>query len=190
MLRKSVFVALAACLLAACGMQGKYYEQTPQAIHAALRSATLPYHVLGSMAQGSRVTRPDNNTVVTAVLGPNQSEMIRFVTTITPDGTGSRVLVEVRPPEGNNSARAAQAMKSNGFAMAMMKKLADEHVAAAIEHRPFDMMFATDPMAKGMIGANPGMQEQIDAANRGAADINQAQRDFQADSEAGGYEGE
>jgi hypothetical protein len=171
---------LAALLLSACGAQGKYYEQTPQAIRAALRAATLPYHVLGSQAKGTKVIVLDDTRTAVAVLGPNDTEMMRFVTTVTPDGTGSRVLVELSPPEGRNKERAAKAMESNAIAMILLKKLADEHVAAAIEHRPFDMMFATPALAKGMIGASPEMRAQLDGANRAAASMNEAAGKFDA----------
>lgn len=174
-----------ALLLSACGEQGTFYEKSPQAVRSALRSATLPYHVLGSSATGSRVTQPDENTVVTAVLGPNQSEMMRFVAIITPEGSGSRVAIEVRPPEGKNKDRATKAMGSNVMAMGMMEKLAAEHVDAAIQGRPFDMMFATGPMAKGMINANPEMKAQIDAANSSAQAMNQFER--QSDREDSGF---
>jgi hypothetical protein len=177
-------MAAATALLAGCGEQGTYYEQTPQAVRASLRSATLPYHVLGSQAKGSRITQPDENTTVTAVIGPNQSELIRFVTTVTPKGSGSLVAIEVRPPEGNNKSRANKAMEANGMAMALMGKLAIEHVDAAIEHRPFDMSFATGGMAKGMIAANPAMQAQFDQANRSAEMMNRAQDEAGSNEES------
>lgn len=173
-LKTFLLAALGSLLLAGCGASGTYYEKSPQAVVSALKSATLPYHVLGNTAQGSRVTQPDENTVVTAILGPGQSELLRFVTTITPDGSGSRVSVDVQPPEGRNSEKAAKAMAENGFAMGMMGKLAQEHVAAAIEGRPFDMMFAAPPMAKGMLAANPEAQAHIDGANQAAASMNQS----------------
>ena len=171
---------LAALLLGACGEQGKHYEQSPQAIRSSLRAAILPYHILGSQAKGTKVIQLDDSRTAVAVLGPNDSEMMRFVTTVTPDGTGSRVLVELAPPEGRNKDRAAKAMESNAIAMILMKKLADEHVAAAIEHRPFDMMFATPAMAKSMIGASPEIRAQIDGANRAASSMNEAASQFEA----------
>ena len=86
-------------LLAACGSSGTYYEKSPKAVQQALRVQDLPLAVLGSTVKGKRVTSPDDETVVIALLGPEQIEMMRFVVTVTPDGTGSRVAVAVRPPE-------------------------------------------------------------------------------------------
>jgi hypothetical protein len=172
-------------LLAACGMDGTYYEKAPDSVRAALKSAKLPYHILGTQATGSRVDTPDDQTVVTAVLGPNNSEMVRFITTITADGTGSRVKTIIAPPTGPNAERAQAAMQQNGYATALLDKLATEHVAAAIEGRPFDMMFATDPMAKGMINADPQMKAHVDAANANAAAMSEMMHSDQFGDKSG-----
>jgi len=183
---KSFVLACAgAVLLVACGGGGKYYEKTPEQVASALKSAHLPVHVLGGTVAGSRVSQPDDDTVVTALLDRNGSEVMRFVTTFTPDGPGARVATEIRPPEGNNKDRATEAMQANGFAMGMMKKLADEHVAAAIEGRPFDMMFASPPMAKGMMGAMPGMQERINQANETASEFARMEQEAEFEREYG-----
>jgi hypothetical protein len=182
-----------ALLLAACGAQsGTYYEKSPEAVKTALKSAVLPYHILGEHAAGSKVTTPDGNTVVTAILGKDGNEMMRFVTTITADGAGSRINTDVQAPQGANSDRAKDTMKKQAFAMALMEKLAAEHVAAAVEGRPFDMMFATPGMSKGMAAMNPGMKAHFDQANANAEAFNKMKRDIQSSegdeyaSESGG----
>lgn len=161
-------------LLAACGAPGTYYEKSPENVRKSLKSARLPYHILGSTAAGSSVKTPDDQTVITTILDKNRSELMRFVTTITPEGTGSRVNTVIAPPEGANAERAQKAMQENGFATVMLDKLAAEHVAAAVEGRPFDMMFATPAMAKGMINANPEMRAAMNEANASAAAMNEA----------------
>lgn len=172
-------------LLVSCGDSGKYYEKSSQEVASALKSAYLPTHVLGGTVAGSRVSQPDRNTIVTALLAQDGSELMRFVTILSPDGTGTRVATEIRPPEGRNKDRATQAMEANGFAMGMMEKLAEEHVTAAIEGRPFDVTFATPPMAKGMMGAMPGMSKQIDAANEAAAEFSRHQQQAEFEQEYG-----
>lgn len=183
--KRNLIAVTVAVLLAACGAQGKYYEQSPKDIRMALRTATLPYHILGSSAAGSRVSQPDDNTMITAIIAQNGSELARFAAIITPDGEGSRVQVEVRPPEGNNKARAEKALAGNAYASGLLQKLAEEHVAAAIEKRPFDMMFATGGMAKGMINSNPELRAHVEEANAAAAEMNQAAQDggFSSDAE-------
>lgn len=154
---------------------GKHFAKSPSDVKAALSAAYLPTHVLGSYVKGSRVSI-SGDTVVTALIDESGAELMRFVTTVTPDGSGSIVDTEVEAPEGIHAKGAAEAMKSQAFTMSLMAKLADEHVAAAIEGRPFDMMFG-NPMAKQMASAVPGMQEQIDDANAGAAEMSRFEQD-------------
>jgi hypothetical protein len=179
-----ILSVVGAALLAACGPSGTYYEKTPEQVAAALKKAYLPTHVLGSGIKRSKVTQPDPNTIVTALIGANGTEAMRFVTTITPDGTGSRVLTEVRAPEGVNNERANEVMADQAHVMALMDGLANEHVAAAIEGRPFDMMFATNPMAKGMLSNQPGVQEQINEANASAAEWSRMEQEMAANPPA------
>ncbi len=182
---KSMLLACAGALLLTGCSAGEYYEKTPQEVISALRSAYLPVHVLGGTVADRRVTQPDSNTVVTALIDRNGSELMRFVTTLTPDGTGTRVATEVRPPEGRNKNRASAAMEANGLALGIMEKLAEEHVGAAIEGRPFDMTFASPSMAKGMMGAVPGMSERLDAANEAAAEFSRYEQQAEFESEYG-----
>lgn len=152
-----------------------YYEKPPSEVMSALSSAYVPTHILGSYVEGSRVTMPDGKTVVTALIDANGAELMRFVTTVTADGTGSLVDTVVEAPEGEHAERAAEAMKSQAFTMSLMEKLADEHVAAAIEGRPFDML-AFNPMAKGM-AQSMGYGEQIDEANAAAMEFSRMDQD-------------
>lgn len=166
--RKFSFTFFAVILLGACSPQGTYYERSPDDIRDALSVATLPYHIFGSRVQGSKVSQPDEGTVITSVMGQDGIKLIDIVTKIAPDGTGSRVTVEVRPPDGENAARAAEALRSNGGAE-MMAQVANEHVAAVIEGRPFNMMFGAGPGAQAIIAANPDFKANNDAMNAAAA---------------------
>ena len=162
------------------GMDGgeTYYEKPPSQVMSAISGAYLPVHILGSYVEGSRVTMPDDHTVVTALLDRDGTELMRFVTTVTADGTGSLVDTVVEAPEGRHAKGAEKAMKSQAFTMSLMEKLADEHVAAAIEGRPFDML-AFNPMAKGM-AQSMGYGEQIDEANAAAMEFSRMQQDEHA----------
>lgn len=147
----------------------KHYEKSPAEVRSSLAAAYLPTHILGQYVKGSRVTTPDDDTVVTALIDENGSELMRFVTTVTPDGTGSQVATEVVAPEGAHAGRAAEAMKKQAYTMALMRKLADEHVAAAIEQRPFDIL-AFNPVAKGVAEA-AGYGDTFAQANANGAEF-------------------
>ncbi|MCB2074283.1 MAG: hypothetical protein H6917_12635 [Novosphingobium sp.] len=183
--QRVILAALMAALVAACGARGEYYEKSPSAVKTSLRTATLPLHVLGNWATGKRVTHPDDETVVIAVLDKEQSELVRFVTTVVPDGEGSRVAVDVEPPQGRHAERAARAMEKSGMTMALMNSLAREHVDAAIKGRPFDMTFGANPVAKGVIAAVPGVEARIEKANRTAMEFQEAERRAKFEDEYG-----
>jgi hypothetical protein len=147
----------------------KYYEKSPYDVRASLAAAHVPTHILGQYVKGSRVTTPDDETVVTALIDENGTELMRFVTSVRPDGAGSQVDTEVLAPEGAHAARAAEVMKKQAFTMALMQKLADEHVAASIEGRPFDIL-AFNPMAKGVAEA-AGYGDTFAQANADGAEF-------------------
>lgn len=171
------------------GSGGEYYDVPPSQARAAISSAYLPIHVLGSNVKGSRVSSPDNQTVITSLIGEGGVELMRFVTKVEPSGTGSSVSTTVEPPTGKNAERAAKVMKSQPFVMSLMNKLAQEHVDAAIEKRPFNMM-AFNPAGEAAVNAIPGMKEQIAEANASAAEFSrmeQEERRHSSSSQAGGW---
>lgn len=160
---------------------GQYYEKSPHDIRASLKSATLPLHVLGSSVHGSRVYEQDENTVITALLGEDDKEMLYFVSVIEADGTGANVTTSIGTPEGEAGERAQKLLQKGGILGGMMDKLATEHVAAAIEERPFDLMFASGPVANSMLSWFPELQSEINDANANMAAMNA----YQAGAEGG-----
>lgn len=145
----------------------KHYEKSPREVRAAIAAAHVPTHILGQYVKGSRVSTPDDRTIITALIDENGRELMRFVTTVTADGTGSEVTTEVAAPQGAYAARAADAMQKQKLTMALMGKLADEHVASAIEGRPFDIL-AMNPAVRSIADAT-GYGETFDEASADAA---------------------
>lgn len=165
----------------------EHYDVPPVQVLTSLSNAMVPTHVLGSHIKGSRVTRPDNKTVVTALIGADGAEMMRFVTTVEADGEGSSVSTAIEPPVGKNAERAAKAMQSQAYTMALMEKLAQEHVDAAIEKRPFNML-ALNPAGDAMVKGDPRMKEQIQQANEAAAMMSRMeQEDYRSRDQSGGW---
>lgn len=182
-------VPLGGVLWLGMGSGGEHYDVPPSQVRASLSSAYVPVHVLGSYVKGSRVTRPDNETVVTALIGDGGVELMRWVTKVEADGEGSSVSTTIEPPVGKNAERAAEAMKSNGFIMSLMNKVAQEHVDAAIEKRPFNMM-AFSPAGEAITNTVPGMKEEVARANETAAMISRMEQQSRRSSsphQAGGW---
>ena len=164
-------VALA---LTACGESGTYYERSPAEVEAALKSAVLPTAVLGSAIKRSHVFETEDGTIVTALLDADGMERARFVSTVVAEGSGSRVATEVVLGEEVSEAAARNAL--GAYASGLLESLAQEHVAAAIEGRPFDLMFATSPVAVAAMPAD--MREQVAQANEAAEAVSRMDQDL------------
>ena len=158
------------------GSAEQYYEVPPAHAMSRIASAYLPTHVLGTYVKGSRVTVSGSETVITSVIAQDGSELMRFVTTVKADGTGSAVSTTVEPPTGAHAERAAAAMQSQAYTMALMDQLAQEHVAAAIEQRPFNML-AFNPAGNAMLNADPEIRDAIQQANEAAAIMAEMEQD-------------
>ena len=167
------------------GSAEQYYEVPPAHAMSRIANAYLPTHVLGTYVKGSRVTVSGSETVITSLIAEDGSELMRFVTTVKADGTGSAVSTTVEPPTGAHAERAAAAMQSQAYTMALMDQLAQEHVAAAIEQRPFNML-AFNPAGEAMLNSMPGMKEQIGEVNAAASMMAEMEQDTFASGDGGG----
>lgn len=183
-----VAAPLGGVLWLGAGSGEHHYDVPPAQVLSSVANAYVPTHVLGSTVKGSRVSLPDNRTVVTALIAHDGTELMRFVTRVEADGQGSSVSTTVEPPKGTNAERAEAVMKNQGFVMSLMEKLAQEHVDAAIEKRPFNMM-AFNPAGEAMLNTMPGMKAQIEQANEAAASMAQMEQnqfhESDGDSEGG-----
>lgn len=177
---RGMLAIFCAILLASCGSSGEYYEKSPEQVTQAIKSAHLPTHVLGKQIKRSRVTQPAPDTVITTLLGEGGREMMHFVTTVTPDGTGSRVATEIAVPEGVKE-RLDEAVENDpmaNYAMNLMHVVAREHVVAAIEGRPFDMTLG-NPNAQAAMEMNPEIRAQIEQANKAASDMAKSEQQME-----------
>ena len=168
------------------GTSAQHYDVPPAQAMSRISSAYLPTHILGTQVKGSRVSLTGTDTVITSLIAGDGTELMRFVTKVEADGAGSSVSTTVEPPTGANAERAAKVMQSQAYTMALMDQLAQEHVAAAIEQRPFNML-AFNPAGESMLNAMPGMKEQISQANEAAAMIAEMEQEsyHSGDSDGG-----
>ncbi len=157
--------ALGAVLYFGTGSSGEYYDRTPAQIVTALENAHLPVHILGGAIVDSQVHSKGDGTVITALIGQDGREAMHFITTIDASGNGANVSTTVAPPGGDLKSKANEALAAQPYAAQLLGLLAKEHVDAAIDGRPFDMLFATNPMARKMLDEQAGMREHIDDIN-------------------------
>lgn len=177
-LRNVVLASLGALALAACGQSGTYYEKSPEDVMNAIEKVRVPTAIMGRDISGFNVSRPLDNTVLITLTDASGKELYRIVNQVEADGNGSRVISQSQTPDGK-----ALTGKLGGHQANMMNQFNEEIVAAAIEGRSFDMMFATSPVAKSMLGNNPEMQAQIENANEAMLTMSELEQDM-ADYEA------
>jgi hypothetical protein len=63
----------------------------------------------------------------------------------------------------------------NSDMVRLMDGLANEHVAAAIEGRAFDMTFGASPEGRMVMATSPELREEINTANQSNAFSNQSE---------------
>jgi hypothetical protein len=160
-LRTFVLASLGALALAACGQSGTYYEKSPEAVMKAIEKVSVPTAMMGRSISNFRVSRPLDDTVLIVLTDMNGKELYRIVNQVEADGNGSRVITQAQTPDGKALDANLGGQQAN-----MMNQFTNEIVKSAIEGRSFDMMFATSPAAKAMLGNDPEMQATIDEANK------------------------
>lgn len=159
-IRKHFCAFLLALALTGCGNSGTFYDKSPSAVAMSLRATKLPSYMMGETIMGQRVTQPDKDTVVISAIATNQSEAVRFIVKLKPEDEGTRVAVNVQAPEGQNKVR----FEKSGNGAAKLTPFAQEHVAAAIEGRPFEMSAMT-PGSKAI----PVISKEYDRASSAQA---------------------
>ncbi len=120
-------------LLGACGEPGKYYDKSPEAVFAAIEEARIPVSMLTSKMVGKTVSRPAHNLIVVTANDHFGGDIVRFVTKVTPEGNGSRVIGRFE----------AGSLKPPAERQQLLDKAVQEFAEAAIEDRPFNVLFAS-----------------------------------------------
>ena len=173
-LRALILASLGALALAACGQSGTYYEKSPEQVMKAIEKVRVPTALMGRSINNFRVSRPLDDTVLIVLTDSRGKELYRIVNQVEADGAGSRVITQAQTPDGKALNAKLDSHQAN-----MMNQFTNEIVASAIEGRSFDMMFATNPAAKAMIGNNPEMQAHIQASNEAMLAISEMEQDIE-----------
>ncbi|MEL7188922.1 MAG: hypothetical protein AAGK17_05165 [Pseudomonadota bacterium] len=170
--KKFALGVVVAATLAACSPSGTYYEKSPEDVLSAIEKQDMPYHMFGDTIAARSVTRPSDDVVVVALVDKMGAEQMRIVAQVSADGSGSRVITQAQDIHGKLGESNAESSLVGG----MFQELAEEHVTAAIEGRPFDMLFATPSVAKAMIEANPEAREKLDQLNQSGQAMGEMQQ--------------
>lgn len=169
----NIILMSAAMLIGACSQSGTYYDKTPDAIAAALTDANLSPMLAGDISDKT-VSRPNPNTIVITGNDELGGDVFRIVANLTPDGSGTVV-----------NTKFELLHKKKGHDEYMAQKMATEHVAAAIEGRPIDVMAAANPLAKAVVNSNPEMSKAANQAFNAAVAFEKMDKQAKFEKEYG-----
>ena len=172
-MKKTIVIMAASLLLAACGAEGTYYEKSPASVAAAITDAELSPMLAGE-ASDSTVSKPNSDTVVITGNDAFGGDIFKITATLTPEGNGTRVQTQF-----------ALLHKKKGYDEYMAQKMAQEHVAAAIEGRSVDIMAAANPVAKAMINSNPEMSKAVNQGMQAAIAFEKMEKQAEFEEEYG-----
>jgi hypothetical protein len=151
-------------LLAGCGA-GNHYDMPAAKVRETLRSSEFLLSIFGSEVTDAQVGQIGTDTVVwTLIAGDDDRAMLRLTAKITPDRSGSRVSVDVLPPESTFKARVAQGLKDNPSIVNFYRAAVAEHVDAALTHRDFDVTRIYPEMLLATFANVPKLNKQFDEA--------------------------
>lgn len=157
-------MVVATCALAAACGSGAYYAEKPDHVRAELRESTFPTFFFGSRAGDSVTSVKGDGTVVWSILGEDDDQLIRLSAKVTPDGDGTRVVVDVLPPAGRNRKRVEKGLAENDSIATLYRTVAAEHVDSTLKDRDFDMGKVTPAMMAATFANMPKISQQMSDA--------------------------
>lgn len=160
---RPALLAATCALVAACG-QGVYYAEKPEHVRAELRDSAFPTFFFGSQVAEAPASLKGDDTVVWDVLNQNDQNMLRLSATITADGDGSRVAVDVLPPPGINKRRVEQGLAENPSIVDLYRAVVAEHVDATLKNHDFNMGKVTPAMMAATFANMPRISKQMSDA--------------------------
>lgn len=169
----------AAILLAGCA-EGRRYDAAPAEARSLLATSEMPLMVFGSQALAVETVRRDPGTVLWLVLDARGDEMMRLVARVTAEGSGSRIVADVLPPEGRYHDRVTKGMADNPAVVDLYRKVAAEQVDAAMTGRDFSMAAITPAMMAAAIALVPNMGPPASAPSGAERADHQAQAQARA----------
>jgi hypothetical protein len=141
-MRLPLLAALAGtALLCACDggtSHGETYALPTAQVRETLLDTDAPIQVLGTQAVDWKTSALGDGTVLWTVLGERGGQLIRFSAKLVPVDGGTRVDVDVLPPEGKMQERVAKGIAENPSIRDLYHVAMTEEIDAKLENRGFD----------------------------------------------------
>lgn len=162
-------------LLGGCS-SGTYYDQPAGTVRERLGSSEMYIAMFGSQVRDVDVSQRGADTVVWTLLDNQVGPALRLTAKVVPEKQGSRVSVDVLPPEGTFKERVTKGLKDNPSIVRFYRAIVAEHVDATLRNRAFDMTRVYPEMMLAMFASMPKLNKQFDEAAKASrrADANRS----------------
>lgn len=180
-MRRFVFAAVMAGLLAACG-EGTSYSIPAKDVTSKLLATKPPSFVFGSSGANVMVTQGDGGAVRWTVFKGGQQAM-RLVATVVPDGdNASRVTVSVEPPNNDANSTIGKNMADNPAIVKLYKAAMIEQIDAKLNNREFNSSAIQGEMMAAAVATMPKMQASLNEAVKNSAEMESRMKQRAADA--------
>jgi hypothetical protein len=160
-------------LLGGCS-SGTYYDQPAGTVRERLGSSQMYIAMFGSQVRDVEVSQSGADKVVWTLIALGDTPALRLTARVVPDNQGSRVSVDVLPPEGTFKERVTKGLQDNPSVVRFYRAIVAEHVDATLRRRAFDMARVYPEMMLAMFASMPKLNKQFDEAAKASrrADAN------------------
>ena len=167
LLASAALTAIAAAVIFS-GSESKdtYYDIPEHKVSWTLDKTNLPMMVFGDRALNAKHWRVDAATSMWALLSKDKDkgnvELLRLSATTRADGKGTRVHVEVLPPESSVHDQVVQGLKENGAYGDLYSAALAEQIDAKLTNRDFAIANISRATARVTLAALPHLRESFD----------------------------
>ena len=160
-----VSLALAGLALTVGGESAdRLYPVPTQRVRQVLDRTDLPIMVFGHRAVTAKHWRADADTSMWAVLSSTDIELLRLSAKTVAEGEGTRVHVDVLPPESSLHDEVAEAFKQHAEHGNLYRSALAEQIDATLTNREFSMRNIAAAAALVTLSALPHVREAMDNA--------------------------
>jgi hypothetical protein len=153
-----------AVLLTGCDGNDPFYALPAQAVASVIDQTSLPIMVFGDKAATAKHWRVDAKTSMWAFQNAEEVELLRLSATTIAEGDGTRVHIDVLPPESPIHDQVEQGLKENAAYRDLYTAALAEQINADLNNRVFNIGNIAGAAAHVTLAALPHIREGMENA--------------------------
>jgi hypothetical protein len=153
-----------AVILGGCQGSDAFYPATPDEVSKILDQTQLPIVVFGERAATAKHWRVNAATTMWALESESEVELLRLSATTMAEGKGTRIHLDVLPPESSVRDQVAQGLKENDDYRDLYRSALAEQIDANLNNREFAIQNISAEATRVTLWALPSIRERYDNA--------------------------